>query len=87
MSAIKPDDLVAITRPAPCCGRTASIGKIFTVAEVCRTLGRCDCGAVYEATVASDAHGSLTGFVASRLTRIDPLKEDEPTTTEEELHA
>jgi len=85
MSAIKPGDLVQVVRPQPCCGCTESIGKVFVVADVWRGPGFCDCGATYTTLTAFQELGRMSGYVASRLIKIDPPALDEGVETAEEL--
>jgi hypothetical protein len=77
MSEIKKGDLVMLVRPQPCCGSSAELGKIFTVADIFLSKAhKCaQCGYVTASVVALHGHikdGLPVGSLLSRLKKIEP---------------
>jgi len=84
VSAIKVGDLVQVVRPAPCCGSTESIGKIFRVTGLASGDGCYYCqnsSKTYQLALGGWKHG--TKIV--RLKRIPPLSDLEGAVTQEKL--
>jgi hypothetical protein len=90
MSNIKVGDLVMVVKPAPCCGSTKNIGKIFKVTEL-SAGGICSCGALTKINEKCARTGDMTknglhiSYQVNRLIKIDPPSLPETIETEKEL--
>ena len=93
--SIKAGDLVVVTRPQPCCGDDEGVGSIYRVqkVETIRSVfcGKCKRKIADNMPIAFEYRnaGSLVsiGYSVPRLTRIDPLPEEETQDNHERLTA
>ena len=87
MNKFKVGDLVMVTKPTICCGKTGSIGYIFLIGEVSRDIGDCSiCGKSFFFECALDNKDGLYTHT-SRLIKIDPPATGETREAYKELTA
>ena len=83
---IRPGDLVMVVRPTACCGKSNSIGKIFSVVAIESKLASCKwCGrSVKQKPFAFTGHGKDAALL-SRLQKLNPPSEQEIIEREKEI--